>query len=561
MKRFLFNFFAAASLVTAAFIAALGVRSYWVAGSMGMNWWRWNSQSWNVLVFEISHGGVRACYVHQHFKEDRGKFVGMMFPEWGYINNLSNRPNSSDNRPFASWKTAAAQKYPASPNLNPVAGFGFFHEFVGDPLRPVEQSRYECLFPLWALAAFFALLPAAWGVTIWRTRSQGRLQYGHCSRCGYDLRASKTICPECGSPANQTRVGTANLANLARLHHRHWLAAAGGVTTVVLLCCLVCFGATHFWKAECNAYFRQREILKLDDALLDAANINDTSAIRRLLDQGADVQICFWHGQETTPLSRVAQTCHLESAELLLARGANINAHPSGAMTALYEAVRWRELDMTRFLLDHGAEPNITGSNGISPLLCAVTNEIHGSFDADPIGNQIAVLLIDHGADMNVRDPDGATPLLHSIKEMRWQVTRKLIERGSDVNAADHNGQTALICLPIAPRPRFALTGNDNLARLITAALLIDHGANINARDSAGDSALMKATMENNVEIARWLIEHGADVNAANKQGQTPLSYAASDAKYAAMEKLLRESGAKPYRVTRSASGAAKCGN
>ena len=144
---------------------------------------------------------------------------------------------------------------------------------------------------------------------------------------------------------------------------------------------------------------------------------------------------------------------------------------------------------------------------------------------------------------------------------MRWQVTRKLIERGSDVNAADHDGQTALICLPIAPRPRFALTGNDNLARLITAALLIDHGANINARDSAGDSALMKATMENNVEIARWLIEHGADVNAANKQGQTPLSYAASDAKYAAMEKLLRESGAKPYRVTRSASGAAKCGN
>jgi hypothetical protein len=50
--------------------------------------------------------------------------------------------------------------------------------------------------PHWALVAASSLLPLAWVVRRWRTR--GLRRQGHCRGCGYDLRASRDRCPECG---------------------------------------------------------------------------------------------------------------------------------------------------------------------------------------------------------------------------------------------------------------------------------------------------------------------------------------------------------------------------
>lgn len=55
----------------------------------------------------------------------------------------------------------------------------------------------------------------------------------------------------------------------------------------------------------------------------------------------------------------------------------------------------------------------------------------------------------------------------------------------------------------------------------------ISEGADVNAKDGAGDAPLHKAIWNKNFEIARYLVEKGADVNAKGKNGQTPLSVAA----------------------------------
>jgi hypothetical protein len=52
-------------------------------------------------------------------------------------------------------------------------------------------------FPLW-LPVFFAILPVIWLYK--RRREQIRSQAGHCTHCGYDLRATPERCPECGKP-------------------------------------------------------------------------------------------------------------------------------------------------------------------------------------------------------------------------------------------------------------------------------------------------------------------------------------------------------------------------
>ena len=75
------------------------------------------------------------------------------------------------------------------------------------------------------------------------------------------------------------------------------------------------------------------------------------------------------------------------------------------------------------------------------------------------------------------------------------------------------------------------------------AKLLIDKGADVNARDKGGRTALMEAALEGHFELAKLLIDKGADVYAKQKSGWTALMSAAASGDLA-MVKLLLEKGA-----------------
>ncbi len=90
-----------------------------------------------------------------------------------------------------------------------------------------------------------------------------------------------------------------------------------------------------------------------------------------------------------------------------------------------------------------------------------------------------------------------------------------LIDHGADVNAAD-NGDEA---------PLHKAVFNKCLD---VAALLIDHGADVNLMDEFGGTPLHLAAFYDRLEVADLLIEHGAGVNAMDEDGCTPLHSAAS---------------------------------
>lgn len=60
------------------------------------------------------------------------------------------------------------------------------------------------------------------------------------------------------------------------------------------------------------------------------------------------------------------------------------------------------------------------------------------------------------------------------------------------------------------------------------AQVLLDHGANIEAVDTNGNSALMWAVLTGHLDTVKFLIEKGANINLQNKMGSTPLMIAAS---------------------------------
>lgn len=66
--------------------------------------------------------------------------------------------------------------------------------FLGHP-----ESEFNILLSNWALCLGTAILPTVWLIGFNRNRRKRRQAAGLCHRCGYDLRASKDRCPECGT--------------------------------------------------------------------------------------------------------------------------------------------------------------------------------------------------------------------------------------------------------------------------------------------------------------------------------------------------------------------------
>lgn len=125
-------------------------------------------------------------------------------------------------------------------------------------------------------------------------------------------------------------------------------------------------------------------------------------------------------------------------------------------------------------------------------------------------------------------------PLKHSISALAvvFAVAASAAgPAGADVNARDPDGMTALMLA--------AQAGQRDLA-----ASLLDRGADVNARTPLGITALMLAAEEGRGDIAQLLIAKGADVNArSEKRHMTPLMWAAMSGKRDVAE-LLVASGA-----------------
>lgn len=145
-------------------------------------------------------------------------------------------------------------------------------------------------------------------------------------------------------------------------------------------------------------------------------------------------------------------------------------------------------------------------------------------------------MLLRIGADPNAQDPYARWTALHTAAAYgRAGVAEVLLDRGADVNARERCANTPL---HLAAR-------NGHLA---TARVLVDRGADTDAMEADSlSTALVLACDAGHWDIAKLLVERGADVNMTGILG-SPLSYAESARNEAGSDevaKLLRRRGAK----------------
>ena len=117
-----------------------------------------------------------------------------------------------------------------------------------------------------------------------------------------------------------------------------------------------------------------------------------------------------------------------------------------------------------------------------------------------------------------------------------------LLEKGADANAKDTSGRTALIWASIG-------------GHIEIVTRLLENGAEVNARSNAGNTALITASIKGHIETVAMLLENGAEVNEENHHGLSSLS-AASLKGHTETVVMLLDKGANVHGIDEDGSTA-----
>jgi ankyrin repeat protein len=256
--------------------------------------------------------------------------------------------------------------------------------------------------------------------------------------------------------------------------------------------------------------------------LLYAARDGRPGSAQRLIAAGADLELPDANG--IRPLLMAALNNKLDVARLLMSKGANVNGDDFWGRSPLWAAVEYRNLDM------NNVEQDAPKDNGVdrAPILAFIKE------------------LIDAGANVNARtrevfpprrwlyslndvswvDFTGQTPFLRAALSGDTATMRLLVQRGADPNLPTLAGTTPLMAAA-GVNWVVAQTYTESPQALVDAVnLCLELGADINATNSMGLTALLGAANRGSNDLIELLVKRGARLDVKDKEGRTPLRWA-----------------------------------
>jgi ankyrin repeat protein len=295
-------------------------------------------------------------------------------------------------------------------------------------------------------------------------------------------------------------------------------------------------------------------------------------------------QVAYQGGM--TPLLYAVRQGYVDIARTLLDAGVPVNQRKGGDnASALLVATVNGQFDLATLLLDRGANPNLLAENGVGPLYATINlawapraGYPQPRAQANQKLSYVEYMkrLLDAGADPNQRirkkvwysnfnfdqsgvDEAGATPFWRAAYGADVDAMKLLVEYGADPviptvkpaerpETGDVGRRESRDISGLPPIP----TGGPGVPPLLAAAgvgygegfagnshrhapggmlaavkyLVEELGADVNARDHEGNSAIHHAAARGDTEMIRYLVSKGADPKAVNREGQTTVDMA-----------------------------------
>ncbi|KAG7325530.1 hypothetical protein KOW79_011846 [Hemibagrus wyckioides] len=230
-----------------------------------------------------------------------------------------------------------------------------------------------------------------------------------------------------------------------------------------------------------------------------------------------------------TPLHLAAEKSHNDIIELLVKHEAKVNVVDGQGQTPLHRAAQRGHLQSCRLLMNAGSDPLITSLQGFTPSQLSkynIQDTLHGPegvlagnldtdrqlLEASKSGDLETIKKLCTLQNVNCRDAEGrqSTPLHFAAGYNRVAVVEYLLQHGADVHAKDKGG--------LVPLHNACSYGHYEVAEL-----LVIHGAVINVADLWKFTPLHEAAAKGKYEICKLLLQHGADPTKKNRDGNTPL--------------------------------------
>jgi ankyrin repeat protein len=253
-------------------------------------------------------------------------------------------------------------------------------------------------------------------------------------------------------------------------------------------------------------------------ALYWASELGHDKIVQMLLDRGAEVNA--QGGMYGNVLYAASAEGHDKVVQMLLDRGADVNAQDGHYGNALQAASVSGHGKIVQMLLDRGADVNAQGGEYGNVLQAASA----GGHD------KIVQTLLEKGADVNAEGGHYGNALYAASAEGHDKIVQMLLDRGADVNAQDGHYGNALQAA--------SYKGHDKIVQM-----LLDRGAEVNAQGGMYGNVLYAASAEGHDKVVQMLLDRGADVNAQGGQCGNVL-YAASAEGHEDIVQMLLDRGA-----------------